>query len=71
MASPQISPLISLQPSPELSEGNPDQCLNHILLEGLVNLSALDTLTQKQFNYIKNLINKTVKETVTRAITGI
>ena len=72
MVSPQISPLTSLQPSPEPSglKGNPDQRLNHILSERLVNPSALDTLTQKQFDYIKNLINKTVKETVTRATTG-
>ena len=72
MASPQTSPLTSLQPSPELSglKGNPDQRLNYILSEGLVNPSALNTLTQKQFNYIKNLIDKTVKETVTRATTG-
>ena len=70
MASPQTSPLKSLQPSPELSKGNPNQCLNHILSEGLVNLSALDTLVQKQFDYIKNLIDKTIKEAVTRAITG-
>ena len=76
MVFPQISPLTSLQPSPELSglEGNPDQRLdqrlNHILSERLVNPSALDTLAQKQFDYIKNLINKTVKEAVTRATTG-
>ena len=72
MASPQTSPLTSLQPSPEPSgpEGNPDQRLDHILSEGLVNPSALDTLAQKQFDYIKNLIDKTVKEAVTRATTG-
>ena len=70
MASPQTSPLTSLQPSPKLSEGNFNQRLNHILSEGLVNPSALDTLTQKQFDYIKNLINKIIKETVTRVTTG-
>ena len=72
MASPQTSPLTSLPPSLEISgpEGSPNQCLNHILSEGLINPSALDTLTQKQFDYIKNLIDKTVKETVTRATTG-
>ena len=70
MVSPQTSLLTSLQLSPELSEGNPNQCLNHILSEGLINPSALNTLTQKQFDYIKNLIDKTVKETVTRATTG-
>ena len=45
IVSPQTSPLTSLQPSPELSglEGNPDQRLDHILLEGLVNLFVLDT----------------------------
>ena len=64
MVSPQIFPLISLQPSLELSglKSNPDQRLNHILLEGLINLSALDTLAQKWFNYIKNLIDRMVKE---------